>query len=75
MPTSLLLRLRARLLRANREVPPEFFSYTSVMRQYCVSNNNNNNNNNNNILVGSSAHLGGFQGGPTVGLIVAVKTY
>ena len=23
------------------------------------------NNNNNNILVGSSAHLGGFQGGPT----------
>ena len=29
-------------------------------------NNNNNNNNNNNILVGSSAHLGGFQGGPTM---------
>ena len=29
-----------------------------------INNNDNNNNNNNNILVGSYAHLGGFQGGP-----------
>ena len=41
-------------LWSNSEVTTEMGTY------------NNNNNNNNNILVGSSAHLGGFQGGPTM---------